>query len=725
MVYSNMLGQIRVGVRSGLLVQTPSLLDTYSAAELAFSLRRLKSTYSGYAIKVRRSNDNLEQDISFDINGDLDTTSLLNFAGSLNTFLYSEQFDNSYWHKNSSSIAPNMTTAPDGTLSADLWNEDPASWHHSIGKSTQTLWSSGTSYNTSVYLKKGSGVSDPNTIALGFGEANTTTLPYAIYNISTGVVVISGSAGDSNFGASIVDAGNGWWRCSIFGTVATSANRLPIYVRFVNNQNTLPGQYLGKNSQIFIWGYQAVTAINDTSVLVTKPYNKTTTVLPGDIYITRWYDQSGNNRHATQTTAASQPQIVSGGSIIKINSKPAAYFNGSNEIGVTYSTSKALNLYFLTTTTDTQYLYPWTTLSTYGFVAQSGNGSAPHSGYGSAVLYTNFNLRDSSTRDVVCNNLLGTKIVTHQNASISGWGSPLNFGSYTQTYYSYIGYLQEWTIYPATYSVSLIQSNMNSYFQVIPSVSDSDAQTFIGAAGLTSSTQASAINTLVTSLKTSGLWTKMKAIYPFVGGSATTHKYNLKDPRDLNAAYRLLFSGTWTHTSTGAKPNGSSYAETYFNNTRFISTSKASVGLYSRTNRDSGNTPMAGWQDSVSNVSIFPNYGSKAYFSLNDPSAGVITANTNYINVTDSLGFYQVSRNNSTTQLIMAKNNYTQTGNAGVGSTNSITIKLGAGWNQYNIWGADIIELSFAYFGDDLSSTDLVNYYNIVQTYQTSLGRQV
>ena len=32
----------------------------------------------------------------------------------------------------------------------------------------------------------------------------------------------------------------------------------------------------------------------------------------------------------------------------------------------------------------------------------------------------------------------------------------------------------------------------------------------------------------------------MKAIYPFVGGTATTHKFNLKDPADINAAFRLV-----------------------------------------------------------------------------------------------------------------------------------------------------------------------------------------
>jgi hypothetical protein len=44
-------------------------------------------------------------------------------------------------------------------------------------------------------------------------------------------------------------------------------------------------------------------------------------------FVTTWYDQSGNARNATQTTAASQPQIVSGGSILTENTKPSIRFN--------------------------------------------------------------------------------------------------------------------------------------------------------------------------------------------------------------------------------------------------------------------------------------------------------------------------------------------------------------------------------------------------------------
>ena len=43
-------------------------------------------------------------------------------------------------------------------------------------------------------------------------------------------------------------------------------------------------------------------------------------------FITTWYDQSGNGRNATQTTALDQPKIVSSGSVILENSKPAIDF---------------------------------------------------------------------------------------------------------------------------------------------------------------------------------------------------------------------------------------------------------------------------------------------------------------------------------------------------------------------------------------------------------------
>ena len=112
---------------------------------------------------------------------------------------------------------------------------------------------------------------------------------------------------------------------------------------------------------------------------------------------------------------------------------------------------------------------------------------------------------------------------------------------------------------------------------------DASATAFTTAAGLTDDTQKSAINTLVKDLKRFNLWSKIKAFYPFVGGSATSHKFNLLDPRDTNDAYRLTFSGGWTHSSMGAQCNASNTsADTFLSlRTVFGSTSyEHNLGFY-------------------------------------------------------------------------------------------------------------------------------------------------
>jgi hypothetical protein len=64
------------------------LLDLYPNAAAAYSLRKLRTAYTGSAVRVRRSSDNTEQDIGF-VAGQLDTASLLAFCGAGNGFVTS------------------------------------------------------------------------------------------------------------------------------------------------------------------------------------------------------------------------------------------------------------------------------------------------------------------------------------------------------------------------------------------------------------------------------------------------------------------------------------------------------------------------------------------------------------------------------------------------------------------------------------------------------------
>ncbi len=76
-----------IGLFAPVAAATALLLDGMSATVAgAYSLRKLRSAYTGPAVRVRRSSDNAEQDIGF-ASGALNTVALLTFCGAGNGFV--------------------------------------------------------------------------------------------------------------------------------------------------------------------------------------------------------------------------------------------------------------------------------------------------------------------------------------------------------------------------------------------------------------------------------------------------------------------------------------------------------------------------------------------------------------------------------------------------------------------------------------------------------------
>lgn len=63
------------------------VLDSYPGAKVAFSLRKVRTAYSGNCLRVRRSSDNAESDIGFNSTGSIDSVSLLSFVGANDGFV--------------------------------------------------------------------------------------------------------------------------------------------------------------------------------------------------------------------------------------------------------------------------------------------------------------------------------------------------------------------------------------------------------------------------------------------------------------------------------------------------------------------------------------------------------------------------------------------------------------------------------------------------------------
>ncbi len=92
-----------------------------------------------------------------------------------------------------------------------------------------------------------------------------------------------------------------------------------------------------------------------------------------------------------------------------------------------------------------------------------------------------------------------------------------------------------------------------NYCQIPFTQPDADITAFFTATGIDDEAQIFAITYLVTQLKENGLWNKMHAIYPFVGGTAGRHSINLKNP----SLYKITWSATGvTHNATGITGDG-------------------------------------------------------------------------------------------------------------------------------------------------------------------------
>ena len=245
---------------------------------------------------------------------------------------------------------------------------------------------------------------------------------------------------------------------------------------------------------------------------------------------------------------------------------------------------------------------------------------------------------------------------------------------------------------------------------------------FATATGITDTTILGALNTFDLGLISNSLDTKMKALYPFIGTTSTTQKYNFMDARDLDIAFRLQFNGGGTFSSNGYQPGGvNGYANTNLNPSANISLDSVHLSYYSRTST-TGNQSEIGCYNPPSNVGTFLsyNYAGGNYKGLNSLSTNVGSA------FTPSTGFLLASRINSTTEKYYFKGTLTDTLSKTSQSLISSNLFIGA----HNIFGVGALnfsskEVAFASIGSGLTDGEATTFYNLVQNMQTTLARQI
>jgi len=250
--------------------------------------------------------------------------------------------------------------------------------------------------------------------------------------------------------------------------------------------------------------------------------------------------------------------------------------------------------------------------------------------------------------------------------------------------------------------------------------SDADADAFIAAAGITDPTQEAAIQTLVTDLKSANVWTKCNAIYPFVGGTATAHKFNLKDPRDLDVAYRLTFNGTVNHTSNGMQPNGTTndFGDSHWDVTVDASVNEHHVFKYATIPSTTG----CGYDGQgspyliVGTCSALESYSGAAAISSGGSRTGGYAMGI--LRTTSTQVYFYRYLNSSPGPGWNVWNSQT----VAVGTILSANYTLGK-INAVGYPNNDV--MSFYTLGGTMTQTEYSNLYDAVQTFNTTLSRAV
>jgi hypothetical protein len=236
------------------------------------------------------------------------------------------------------------------------------------------------------------------------------------------------------------------------------------------------------------------------------------------------------------------------------------------------------------------------------------------------------------------------------------------------------------------------------------------------------------IRSLVGGMYVIGTWQKCATVYGIVGTNAFKQKFNWKDPRDLDAAFRLVFFGGVNHSALGADPSGTDgYADTFINPSINLAGTSVHYSYYSNENTtvntgdyEMGSSVGSGSTGSVA-MAIKRSNNTGFFFA-----SGFAPNSTNRTNITnaDATGYY-IGNYLTTAQLF--KNGVNIGGNpVGLGLNNKPNSKVFLFTRSLSNVPQERSNkrCAFSSIGAGLTDKQAIQQSQIVTYSQTILGRQ-
>jgi len=253
----------------------------------------------------------------------------------------------------------------------------------------------------------------------------------------------------------------------------------------------------------------------------------------------------------------------------------------------------------------------------------------------------------------------------------------------------------------------------------------SEAQTYMSAViaggGTLDATSSGATYQLFYDLFNYGLWNKLYAFYPLLGGNSSGgQSVNGKTPGTRN----ITWNGGLTFSTNGVVSNGSTgYGDLNSNPSSIGTLDDFHMSFYSRTNQqqatnefDMGVYEVAAQRTQINSRSTL------------DDTRGVVNAQTQgTFSNSDSQGLFTITRRSSTDTEFYR--NSTSLGNSATTSTsrpNGDLFLMARNWI-----GSGLVEspttrqYAFVTTGTKLTDSEVSNLYTTIQNFQTTLGRQV
>ncbi len=250
---------------------------------------------------------------------------------------------------------------------------------------------------------------------------------------------------------------------------------------------------------------------------------------------------------------------------------------------------------------------------------------------------------------------------------------------------------------------------------------DADAAAFfaavVTAGGSFTTNEKTYINTIILNGKAHGWWAKTHYLHLYMGGTVASMKYNVKNPLDTDAAFRLTFVGSPTLNANGCTFNGT----TQYINDHYVASVNASQNdkcyAYNWRTIGTNGASFGAISGGFAGDELLISYAGTTYWAMSK-------ADDSFAGPATKQGFWLLNRTTSTACDIRKNDVSLDTDTAATSTNPSVENYIGAR-NRSGV-GAEVFSadnVDFGWRGSSLTSGEATYLYNDCAALQSSLGR--